>query len=1352
MAFRLLLCLSILLLSNFLLAKEQFELTSPKITTYSPTTESIGNIRNIIQDDNGFIWLATATGLYRYDGFEFKKIRLPDNPDTLGLVKGNLGKIWISTLDNGLYQYDPLTSNVLIFRKSEIDKKSLNTNKLTQLNLNGTTLWIASRKGINALNITNNKFIKLPEILTSKISNTHIEDVLPDSKSRLWFTTFNSGVFMFNQLTNELHHFTSSNVASGLTTNKTTRLLEDNKGNIWLGSFNGIYRFIDKSHQFEQITPTQNETIASLMQDSNSNIWIGTWEKGALQLDSKSMTFKALLPEPNNPNNLQHPQVFDIIEDNNKNLWFASSGSLSKMSTQANNMYHWASKSKAPCYVKGLTQSIEKSIWYSCTKDLYQLRPNNKEPMTPRLITPAEIYDIKEGNKGNLWISFFRENYLLKYNPKEEHSTYYYANKNNGLLGGVILDVQIGSQGDIWVGTYADHLLQKFGNLYKFDPKTQSFAIIIRDINVLFITELSPNNLLVTTPNGIFVYDTQSKTLSNVDSSSNISSIDRVNTAYKDSSGNVWLSIFEAGVFVYHVNTGTITKFNFSNDNPTEEISNIVEDNHGNIWFSSNKKIIKYNGKRKTFDKLEKKDGLLIDKFMLDSSLLSYSNKLFFGGVNRILTFDSSIALEGTIPPSIVLTELKLLNKPVSISSKSKRTVLPKNINELENLTLSYKEYLFSLSFALLHYNTSPSDQYAYKLEGIDQDWIYTNAKNRFATYTTLPSGNYLFRFKGKYQGKWIEGRPLNLTVTPPLWRTWQAYAFYILSILMLAYLITVSRIKSLKNQASALELGIKNKTKEIEDKSMVIEDLLSHKKRVFANVSHEFRTPLSLILAPIENLLENETCSIKSQHYQLIKRSSQRLLRMVEQLLELSKLDSPLKGRSSNYSLNQTMQAIIAAFQSAFDEKNITLTINEFEDIKLCLVEDSLEKIVINLLSNALKYTPVHGQVNIEISNKENNVHIEITDNGIGIAFENHDDIFKIFTRFSENYSEYTPGSGIGLALVKELIKVNNGQILLDSDLHKGTCFTVILPKVSPEKLSPFPFPIDNQINSSIQLELNSINSPTITTTQENNLSNLPIGLIIEDSTDMRNFLVNSLNSEINCISASSGKLGLKLALEHLPDIIITDVMMPELDGVALVKKLKENDLTSHIPIIMLSAKSDLNSRLLGWENNVDEYMPKPFHLSELKLRVNNILSIRKILKQRLANNISKEKPEWCGSYTNKKEQKFINDFEKVIDNNYMNSEFKRGEAAKIIAISERQLNRKLSALFNLGFAEYVQKYRLRKATELIGSGLQVNQICFDVGFNSPSYFIKCFKAEYGKTVKQFEEENSNKSMKVAP
>jgi signal transduction histidine kinase/ligand-binding sensor domain-containing protein/DNA-binding response OmpR family regulator len=1334
--------LVILVPYDYLFANEWFELSNPQVSAYQPSFGSIGKIKAIAQGKNDFIWLTTATGLYRYDGFEFKKVTLKGEPDTFDIIIDSSGKLWISTLNKGLYQYDPISGHETIFQKNTADTHSLNDNALSQLHRNGNTLWIASAKGVSAINLLTNQFVALPEVLKKAVNRISIKDILLDNKKQVWLTTFDSGVYVYDQLRNTIKHFNNDNQSSGLTSNKTTRLLEDNNGSIWLGSFDGIFHFNNDLNKFIHLSKTTGMTISSIIQDSNNKIWIGTWENGVIELDTPIDTVQpsTLLLQPNSLKTIKQEQISDIFEDKKKNIWFSSPNTLSKITLRARKLNHLKNPRVAPCYIKGLKQSQDDSIWFSCTKDLYKFKLNKNQEITSHFTTSSEINDIKEDHQGNLWLLFYREDHLLRYNPNNQSSTYFYANKNSGLLGGVVLDLHIDSKGNIWAGTYSGHLPQNLGNLFLFDKSSQRFKKVLKDINILTITEIKPSKLLLTTPQGIFTYDTILGSLALTDPNFYLPQINRVNTVYKDSQNNVWISIFENGIYVYNSKNEKITPFDFLNNKRNKDIASIIEDKDGNIWFSSGQELIKYNKIQKEFYILNNRDGIQINQFMLDAALLSQSGDLMFAGNYSILSFKPAEVFEKVPSPQIKLTDFKLSNNSVKISSESRKTVLSQNITDLKNLYLSYKDYLFSFTFALLSFNSPHVEQYAYKLEGIDKNWINTDSKNRIATYTTIPSGHYTFRYKAQVQGVWHEGSPLKLTVTPPYWLTWQAYSLYLAILILIVYAFIVYRTKSFKKQAINLQQGIQDKTKELEEKSEVIKDLLSQKQRLFVNVSHEFRTPLSLILTPIEVMLLNEKCNKKREHYTLINRNAHRLLRMVEQLLEVSKLDSHYKGKLNSYSLKQTIETIFFAFESAFDEKNIQLTINEFEDKQLQLIEDSLEKIIINLLSNSLKYTNSGGRVSIKVSHKKSHSQVLITDNGIGINPKNHNDIFKRFARFSEDYNKYTPGSGIGLSLVKELVEANEGQISFESELNKGTSFKVILPIVENEK--SIHSCNQSYINSDVKLELTALNLSAEELIQNNNLPHLPNILIVEDNIDMRNFLVNNLNEDMNSFGASSGKTGLELAFKHLPDIIISDVMMPEIDGIELVKRLKENELTSHIPIIMLSAKNDLDSRLRGWANRVDEYMPKPFHLSELKLRIKNILSIREILQQRLAKNISQTKPKWHGSNNNKKEQEFIDCFEKSIEENYMNSDFKRNEVASHMAMSERQLNRKLSALFNLGFSEYVQKYRLRKATELLGSGLQVNEICYDVGFNSPSYFSKCFKAEYGKTVKQYEEE----------
>jgi DNA-binding response OmpR family regulator len=548
--------------------------------------------------------------------------------------------------------------------------------------------------------------------------------------------------------------------------------------------------------------------------------------------------------------------------------------------------------------------------------------------------------------------------------------------------------------------------------------------------------------------------------------------------------------------------------------------------------------------------------------------------------------------------------------------------------------------------------------------------------------------------------------------------------------------------------RAQELEKGIAKQTIDLRTQNETIEALLKSKKHIFANVSHEFRTPLTLILGSIDNLLDKEINAHNVTQFSLIKRNSKRLLNMVNQLLELARIDSPAEATKQYYSLSATIEHIVAAFDSSLQSKNLMLNIHPFIDVKLFLIRDSLEKMLINLLANAIKYTPASGRIEININTAGNHIEIMIKDSGQGIAKEDHQAVFQLFSRISQTQQDEQTGTGIGLALVKELAKANNGWITLVSELNKGAEFTLCLPYVELNHQA------DNELafkeSRDINIPSDTVDIPYIAPVEKTKITfseqskSLTV-LIVEDNRDMRNFLVNSFNNNYHCIVAKNGEQGVSLAQEIVPDLIISDVMMPGIDGFEVVTQLRQNEKTCHIPIILLTAKGDVENKIKGWERSVDDYIAKPFDQKELAARVDNLLTIRNILKKNFGRTISTINPLDSPNIVDisTQDQEFIARFEKFIAENYHDESFNRTKVSFLMSMSERQLNRKLSAITDHNFSNYLRKYRLRKSLAFLGQGYQVAQISDKLGFSAVSYFNKCFKDEYGKSVKQYEKEH---------
>ncbi len=805
---------------------------------------------------------------------------------------------------------------------------------------------------------------------------------------------------------------------------------------------------------------------------------------------------------------------------------------------------------------------------------------------------------------------------------------------------------------------------------------------------------------------------------------------------FRDDLKRVWFTTQNAGFAEFLPLDNSV---NFITDSQQEalNVKSIISDKSGVLWLSTENGIIRWNNQKNKFYKYIHSDGVQLKNFNENAAIMGLDNELLFGGAGGILHFNPLKIQQKTFSPQVVIDEFRLFNQPISVGKQ-----LPMSIDYISNLELTNEDYLFSLSFSALDYTAPEKNLYAYKLEGLDKNWIYTDSRNRTATYTALSPGDYTFTVKASdSHGNWSENETsLDITILPPWWRTWSAYFFYIVAILLMTILLIHIRTRTLKQRASELEQNVQDRTLELEQKNKTISVLLEQKQRMFTNISHEFRTPLTLIINPIKQLLKQAHIQEDRLILMTVKRNGLRLLKMVEQLLELAHLESPKKSQKVHYSLKHSITSILASFKPLAQIKMQTLTLGHVDDVVMKMQSNSLEIIITNLISNAIKYTPEGGEIAVQTRLDANTVELLVEDSGIGIEVKYQQSVFERFHRGTHEINEEIPGAGIGLALVKELVELHQGQITLQSKIGVGSLFKLSLPfcqtQCHNQELIQVSTPQEQWIQS--EIEESDI---TLINAELTNEDSRPILLIIEDNNDMRKHLISILHVDYHCIQASNGYDGLKLAKLHVPDMIICDVMMPKMDGYEFSQSVKQDNILSHIPIILLTAKADLQSRMEGWRRHIDDYLTKPFDDDELKLRLKSLLTIRALLHKHFANEMHNKQAEVIKQFSIR-DQDFIKKFEISIEENYSQSEFQLSQAASYLAMSDRQLQRKLKAIMNLTFSEYVRNYRLQKAEQLLKDGLFVHVVLEVVGFSSPSYFASCFKTKYGKTPKQFQQE----------
>jgi signal transduction histidine kinase/DNA-binding response OmpR family regulator len=807
---------------------------------------------------------------------------------------------------------------------------------------------------------------------------------------------------------------------------------------------------------------------------------------------------------------------------------------------------------------------------------------------------------------------------------------------------------------------------------------------------------------------------------------------------FPDSDGStLWIGTQGGGLCQFDKGTGEFTIYTKKDGLPVNRVLKIIADPKGNLWLAADWNICMFDTAKKMIKYFEASNELPASPF---ACLIDHEGELFFGGYRGLVRFYPDSMKDNSYVSDPVLTDLKINYKPAELDTV---------ITEKKSIVLAYQQNYLSFEFAALDFYRPELYQYAYKMEGADKDWVFTDATRRYATYTNLDPGKYIFRIKcANNNGVWNEqGTSVRIIITPPWWRTGWAYVLYALilgSIVVGLWRFQVRRIQ------------IRSELKMKSFETQKLQEIDSMKSRFFANISHEFRTPLTLILGPINKILTKTRNQEIKQELNIMQRNAQRLQRLINQLLDLSKIEAgkmTLQARPEN--IVALLNRIVQSFESQAKLKGIELKFQSEQDEIIAFIDrDKIENIFYNLLSNALKFTSQGGNVavvcKIQFVNRKSEIVIAVADTGIGIPPNRLDKIFNRFYQVDDSYTREHEGSGIGLALTRELVDLHHGKIEVESELNKGTTFRVYLP-LGKEHLKPEEIAADQSASADSEpaggLHIEEPSKDSDSTRSDLRHSEgfappshrkaLPLVLIVEDNRDMRSYMQDCLASDYRVIEAVDGEDGLHRAIDKIPDLIISDVMMPRMDGFEMCGRLKSDERTSHIPIILLTARASAESKIKGLELGADDYLIKPFDRTELLVRAKNLIEQRRKLRERFSRDISLQPKEIAvTSY----DEKFLQRTMDIIEQHLADSEFTIDSLLKEVGMSRMQLHRKLRALINCSASEFIRVLRLKRAAQLLQqkSG-NVTEVAFEVGFNNLSYFSRCFRQQFGKLPSEY-------------
>ncbi len=1319
--------------------KAQHTLKTPKFNHISVREGlSQSTVFCITQDQKDFMWFGTRSGgLNRYDGCTFKVFKHDPNDSTtissnevISILEDHKGNLWVGTRKGGLNRFDKKTERFLHYKtdNSNYGTSGNTINALFQDSKN--RIWVASNAGLDL--IIEGQFIKnkIP-----KLQQKYIGAIAEDAKGKICITD-KKGLYIYNEKTEELkYHPFNENSTDPLNSDYSGPLYVDKQGQIWLGTTSGVKLFSQDSlhspfESFSSKQPIPDAETRCIHQDANGNLWFGTIT-GLFRYNPKDKDLQRFTKDDNNAQSLSHSSIYSLYEDATGILWIGTwGGGVNMLSPKLfkfehfNHQYYNANSISNNC-VSSFAED-ENGIWIGTESGGVNYLPHNsiifevikKHDGSINTLNSDHIKTLLKSNSKQLYIGSYGGG-LSSINPKNHHLKHLITNEK-------VFTLAEHPKGIIWVGTLNGlyRYNEETGNIKRYlNAPKDSLSIAHNFITSLFVT--SNNTLwLGTKEAGLMKYIEEKDhflRFSNTphDSTSLLSNY--VITMEEDINGNLLIGT-NNGISIYNPIYQNFENLTIT-DLPDKNINGIICDKNNNYWISTNKGITKYSHQGTPVN-YDINDGLQSNEFNRNASFQDKQGNIYFGGINGFNRFNPNQVPINNEIPKIKITNFKISNQ--NISPESEQSPLIEHITETKEIVLNHDQNDFSFEFVALNYIVPQKNQYAYKLEGYNNAWIYCG-NQKIANYTSLRPGHYTFVVKGANNDNiWNEeGTSIRIYIKQPFWKTPFAYTLYALLLLtlllLLRWLITM-RIK----QNNTLDLERMEKKQ--------LEELNQMKLRFFTNIAHEFRTPLTLISGPLQEL-EHLYLHNQEQSYliDVVQNNVRRLLYLVEELLDFRKTgNKKIQLCIKQVSMIDFIENTLACFRENAIKKNIILEFNHPIDPTTTAFFDQgvMDKILFNLLSNALKYTPTDGNITVTLEGDEQEAIIKVKDSGEGIAEK---DIDKIFDRFyqGENSQAKLRGSGIGLAYAQRLVEAHKGQISVESAYNRGTTFTVKIP--IQEKIYA-----DEEKQDNSQPFVTNKHLPTQKTIipEESCISNKNTEpyqmLIVEDNKELNAYLAFHFKA-YKIETAFNGKEGLEKATKSIPDIIISDIMMPEMNGLVMCEKIKNQFLTSHIPIILLTAKSETDYKIEGLQYGADAYIEKPFENKLLEATIQNILKQREKLRLRLDNNteisLTKEK-------LNQHDQRFIETVNKTIKEQLNNSEFSVETLAETLGMSRSQLFRKFKALYQFSPSETLRIERLNYAKQLIADKIyNINEISDMTGFSSTSYFITSFKKYFGIT-----------------
>jgi ligand-binding sensor domain-containing protein/DNA-binding response OmpR family regulator len=1282
------------------------------------------NVKAIIQDSYGFIWFGTRNMLNRYDGTNMRVFNCYDpaagqgNNNISALYEDKNRRLWVGT-DKGIYIFNPVNETFTFFNDS-----TANGVKITD--------WVST--------------------------------IQEDMDNNIWIVIPNEGLFRCHEPDGQLFHYETGNIRMPNQSGNPQCLCIEENGNVWIGTNgNGVYLFDKSNESFTRYMGDQNgsslkdENIYTMC-DYGDELVLGIHEGRLRKLNKRKNT----LSDVNAPD--VHYKIIRYVSRFDDELWVGTEAGLFIINEKNR---HSVQLQEDPVFSCSLSDNVveciykdrENGIWTGTRFGGANYLANRgfdfecyvPSALPKNSINSRRLREMKEDADGNIWIAaedkgleiFDTKNRTFKRieekgidrykNSKvlglylDEHQawlgffkngldiiqlsgfkTEHFSGKDLNLDEASIYTMCEDRYGKLWLGNGWGVYT---GNRDKKDFKRMDVFGLCYAYNIM---EDSKGFIWVATlGNGVFRYNQTTKQVSHYTSIAGDSlslSSNSVSDITETSSGDIWFATDRGGICRYNREQDNFTAVSIKDGLPDDVAYKIIEDKQHNLWFGTNNGLVKFNPDTKSVSVFSEKDGLPIHQFNYKSALVSSDGKFYFGGLNGLLAFDPYSFEENKFIPPVYITRLTVNNNVVNLNTKD--TPLKTSITHTKKIRLNYDRSNIGFDFVALSFTAPKANKYAYMLEGIDDDWNYTNT-NQSVSYAKLPPGKYVFKVTGSNNdGLWNrDGASIEIEIMPPWWKSNPAQILYMITGICLFYcLFNRYRKQTERKHAEKQRLFESEKEKE----------LYSSKVEFFTHIAHEIRTPVTLINGPLEALLDREYPDPEiGKSLKIMNKSARDLLGLVNQLLDFRKVDSnKFLLNKSNYSLSGFLKEIHARFEHIAHQQNKVMTLSlPAGNIIFPFDREALSKVLNNLFSNALRYSD--DFIETALTADDSHIFIKIRNNGELIPYELKEKIFDPFYRGNRRRNSPS-GSGIGLSLARSLAELHNGRLYYDHNRSLNE-FTLELPFEMITDESPEPEP----------------ESDDDYTKEEHPAANAKTVLLVEDNIEMLNFIAGRLKKQFDVETAGNGAEAMERLKEKNIDLVLSDIMMPEMDGFELCRNIKENPDYSHIPVVLVTAKNDMQSKIHGLETGADAYVEKPFSMNHLITQLTTILNNRKREKEAFI-----RKPFLSVRHMgmNKADEEFIRKIIAVIEENITDPDFSVERLAENVFMSRSNLHRKIKALTELTSLDFIRLIRLKKAAELIQSGkYRIGEICYLVGINSSSYFIKVFRKQFGMTPKEF-------------